>query len=411
MTRRLKGFLRKSGERARPLQGLFVIFVLLAFLHVPPAEALHVPGTEKQAEVIPGGGWFPWMDSQQIPTWLRVYGNVDKPGPHPSGTIIALFQAGYFDTSGNPGQFKLFKIRPGITGTFTDSISYRFLAEFAHNAVLAPTSGGARILDAAVTVSFKPVRFQLGQSVTPFAADETPAAVVPWIDFSDVTKNIYLKDRVTDTVTNAARELGLAAWQEFILNPSTHTSILYYLGVFNGTGLSQSDANQAKDVMGHLKVKHGPFDLAASYWTGSTDIQGQSLGKDKYEVRLYYGTFLPHQTKDRIWALAEYMSTKEEQPGGDLKADGWQGALGYRPTKETMLTYRYSEYKQEPVAGPDNKIKMHSIIAQYFVPGAKNLRLMVQYDIRDNRLNPNDESAFWFQVSVPFAFPVFGGKS
>ncbi|GAB4387611.1 MAG: hypothetical protein Kow0025_02180 [Thermodesulfovibrionales bacterium] len=410
----MKGFFRDSGERARPVRGLFVVILLLAFLHMPgpAAEALHAPGTVEEAAVIPEGGWLPRMDSQQIPTWLRVYGNVDKPGPHPSGTLIALFQAGYFDTSTAPGQFKLFKVRPGITGTFTESVSYRLLAEFAHNAVLAPTSGGARLLDASITFSFKPVRFQLGQSVTPFASDETPAAVVPWIDFSDVVKNIYLKDRVTDTVTNAARELGLTAWQEFTLNPSSRTSLTYFLGYFNGTGISQSDSNDSKDFMGHLRLKHGPFNVGASYWTGSTDIQGQSLDKDKFDVHAYYGSFLPGHNKDRLWALLEYMSTKEEQPGGgDLEADGWQAALGVRPTKDTMLTYRYSEYNQEPVGGPENEITMHSIIGQYFVPGAQNLRVMVQYDIRDNRLNAEDDSAFWFQVSVPFAFPVFGGKS
>lgn len=353
-------------------------------------------------------GWLPQMDSPKIPTWLSVYANTDQPGPHPSADIIGLIQFGYFDQVNASGQFRFFRFRPGIKGTFTDKLSYWALFEFANNAVTAQTTGGGRLLDLSMTYSFDPVRIQVGQTVLPFAADETSNSVVPWVDYSDVVKSVYLKNRVTDQFTNGARELGVMAWQEFALNKDTKW--LYFLGVFNGTGLNQNDTNNAKDFLGHTKFKYGPFNLGASYWTGSSKVSGQDLKKDKYDVHLYYGSFLPAHTKDKIWALIEYMSTKEEQPGGgDLKVDGWQAALGFRPTNETMLTYRYSEYNQRPVTGAKNEIKMHSLIAQYFVPKVPNLRLMVQYDIRDNKLNPKDENAMWFQISVPFSFRVLSG--
>lgn len=355
-------------------------------------------------------GWLPGMDSPQIPTWLAVYGNVDQSGPHPSVDIIGLIQFGYFEPSNASGQFKFFRWRPGIKGTLTDNLSYWALFEFANNAVTAQTTGGGRLLDLSMTYSLKPVRLQVGQTVLPFAADETSNAVVPWVDYSDVVKNVYLKNRVTDQYTNGARELGAMAWQEFTLN--NNTGWLYFLGVFNGTGLQQNDNNDTKDFMAHSRFKYGPFNLGASYWTGISTVSNENVRKDKYDIHLYYGSFLPAHNKDKVWALIEYMSTKEEQPGGgNLNADGWQAALGFRPIKETMFTYRYSEYNHEPVNAARNKVKMHSFIGQYFLPMIPNLRLMAQYDIRDNKLNPKDKSAIWFQVSVPFSYRVFSGKS
>ncbi|MEM4313063.1 MAG: hypothetical protein QXH95_03305 [Thermoplasmata archaeon] len=350
------------------------------------------------------------MDSPQIPTWLAVYGNIEQPGPHPSADIFGIMQFGYFEPSNASGQFKILKWRPGVKGTFTDDITYYALFEFANNPITAQTTGGGRLLDLSMTFSFRPVRLQIGQTVLPFAADETPASVVPWVDYSDVVKNVYLRNRITDQYTNGGRELGAMAWQEFTLN--SNIKWLYFLGLFNGTGLEQLDTNDAKDFMAHTKFKYGPFNLGASYWTGTSKISGENVKKDKYNIHLYYGSFIPAHTKDKVWALIEYMATKEEQPaGGDLEGDGWQAAAGFRPTKETMITYRYSEYNYKPTTGTKNEITMHSFIAQYFLPKIPNLRFMAQYDIRDNKLNPKDKSAIWFQISVPFSYRVFSGLS
>ncbi len=373
--------------------GIFLtVLMLVIFLNITTSQANDVNE---------------WMPSSPVPNWLAVYGNVDKPGPHPSAAVIGLIQAGYVDSSNNPGQFKIFKFRPGIVGTITDNLSFYTVVEFASNPVTAPTSGGGRLLDASATWSLKPVRIQIGQTVMPFATDATPAGAVPWIDYSDVVKNIYLKTRVTDSKTTAGRELGVMAWQEFKKDKMSFT---YFLAALNGTGLSQNDDNNNKDIMAYLKGTYGPMDVGGAYWTGKTNLSGSDLSKNKYDVHFGFGNYAP-ASKDRVWGLVEYMKTNEKQPAGDdLKADGWQAALGVRPIQDTMFTYRYSIYNNKPATGSDNKITMHSIIGQYFIPQGKGTRLMVQYDFRDNKLNSSDKNALWVQLSIPFAATIFGGK-
>ncbi|MCC6347714.1 MAG: hypothetical protein IT388_11050 [Nitrospirales bacterium] len=348
-----------------------------------------------------------WLPAKPMPDWLLLYSNADKPGSHPSAALIGLIQGGFVDSSNSPSQFKIFKFRPGIVGTITDYLSFYTLVEFASNAVTSPTSGGGRLLDATVTLSLKPVRLQLGQTVMPFATDATPAGAVPWIDYADAVKNIYLKTLSTDTGTTAGRDLGLMAWQVFRKGNASYT---YFVSVTNGNGLSQNDTNDSKDVMVHLKAAYGSLYAGGAYWTGKTSVSGKDLDKDKYNVHAGFGDYTP-ASKDRIWGLVEYLRTNEEQSaGGELTADGWQAALGVRPIKDVMAIYRYSRYETEPVTGTGNKITMHSLIGQYFVPNGKGSRLMVQYDFRDNRLTPSDEKAFYVQVSVPFAVSLFGGK-
>lgn len=348
-----------------------------------------------------------WMPKSPGPNWLMVFQNVDKPEPHPSASLIGLAQAGYVDKSNSPGQFAFNRLRLGATGTITDKLSYFVITEFANGAVTVPTSGGGRLLYGTATYSFAPVRITVGMPVLPFGTDATAAAVMPWIDYADITKNIYLKHRLTDTTINGGTDLGMMAWQEFKIDKM---SLTYFLGAFNGTGLTQNDNNTSKDIMAHLKATYGPAYVGGAYWTGKGDVSGSPLQKNKYDFNLGFGDNTALAT-DKIWGLVEYMHTDETQVIGDhLIADGWQAALGARLVKNTMFAYRYSTFNKKPDTGIETKTKSHSLIAQYIIPKGKGARVAVQYDFRNNNVDHTDKKAFFAQVSIPFVLPILGMK-
>lgn len=367
--------------------------------------ALSLSVSDAQADFLPA-----W-DSPQIPTWLKVYAGL-KPVSKPYADFFSLIQPGYFEPENGNGMFKTYRLRTGLRGAVNDKVSYWMLFELASNPSNNAVGGATRLLDGTITLSFKPVRFQFGQTVIPFSFDETANAFNPWINYSDMSKRIYLTNHKGDVeMTNAAREMGIMAWQEFKL--ADKVSWLYFIGAFNGTGMRQNDNNKAKDIILNTQFNYGPLKLAASFWNGAS-VQGEDgrdYDKEKYEFRAVYGSHLPWHNKDKIWAMFEYMDAKEDHPGDvKVKMSGYQTALGYRPTSNTLLTYRYSTYDESVGAEKDLKIDMSSIIFQYFVENAKptQLRLMFEYDIRDNNLNPKDENIFWFRLSGVFIHSIFG---
>jgi len=356
-------------------------------------------------------GLFPTMDSQQIPTWLKVYAGL-KPVKKPYADFFALMQPGYFEPENGNGMFKTYRLRTGLRGAVNSTVSYWMLFELASNPSNNAVGGAVRMLDGTVTLSFKPVRLQFGQTVIPFSFDETANAFNPWINYSDMSKRIYLTNHKGDVeMTNAAREMGIMAWQEFKL--ADKVTWLYFVGAFNGTGMRQNDNNKAKDIILNTQFNYGPLKLAASFWNGASrqGEDGRNYDKEKYEFRAVYGSHLPWHNKDKIWAMFEYQSAREDHPGDvEIKMDGYQTALGYRPTYNSLLTYRYSTFTEDSGSSKDLNIDMSSIIFQYFLPSAKaaQLRLMFEYDIRDNNMNPKDENIFWFRLSGVFIHGIFG---
>jgi len=390
----------------KPIKGRFQNLFktgLAFFVALGVTLSISIPGA--QAE------FFPNMESQQIPTWLKVYAGL-KPVKKPYADFFSLIQPGYFEPENGNGMFKTYRLRTGLRGAVNSTVSYWVLFELASNPANNAVGGATRLLDGTITLSFKPVRLQFGQTVIPFSFDETANAFNPWINYSDVSKRLYLSNHKGDVeMTNAAREMGIMAWQEFKL--ADKVTWLYFIGAFNGTGMRQNDNNKAKDIIANTQFNYGPLKLAASFWNGAS-VQGEdgrSFDKEKYEFRAVYGSHLPWQNKDKIWAMFEYQGGVEDHPGDvKLKMGGYQTALGYRPTYNTLLTYRYSTYTEDAGTGKDLNIDMSSIIFQYFVANAKptQLRLMFEYDIRDNNMNPKDENIFWFRLSGVFIHSIFG---
>jgi hypothetical protein len=313
-------------------------------------------------------GLLPSMNEKPMPAWTMVYGT-EKPQQKPTMLLFGVVQPGYSYIQASPpkatnvvgnGQFKFYRLRPGIRGSIGPNIDYFFLAEFGNN----PTNpnrgvfGSAHVLDGNVTLNYIPgVHVEVGQMMVPFAEEGlTAAGVLPWINYSPATYNIAFNDFAATPAPNAiagptgsgdfnaGREMGVMAFNQFVHGPM---AVDYAVGYFNGTGLSQTQSSMGHpdQAFFHGGVDFGPFGIAGSYETGRQTFTGVSYHQNKYAIDVRYGNYI----KDPLWLWYEYQHANNGQPAaqGNGTARGWFAAAGFHPVKKYMGVFRYSSYNTE----------------------------------------------------------------
>ncbi len=370
-------------------------------------------------------GLLPSMNEKPMTAWAMVYGT-EKPQQKPTALLFGVVQPGYSYIQANPhglpnvtgnGQFKFYRLRPGIRGSLGPNIDYFFLAEFGNNPA-NPNSGvvgHAHVLDGNVTLNYIPgVHIQVGQMLVPFGEEgATAAGVLPWINYSPATYNIDFNQFATTPGPNgiagpngglftAGREMGVMAFNQFVHGPM---AIDYAVGYFNGTGLSQTESsmNHPDQAFVHGGVEFGPFGIAGSYESGRqvvgvpsttlgyvgsatyTPIPGESFHQNRYAIDVRYGNYI----KDPLWLWYEYQHASNGQPGQNNNgtARGWFAAAGFHPVKHFMGVFRYSAYNTENLAGttagtnpaggfaPSFTVAQNPTTKVSFVPPASNVSL------------------------------------
>ena len=333
-------------------------------------------------------GLLPSMNEKPMPAWAMVYG-YEKPQQKPTMLLFGVVQPGYSYIQANPpgttttatgnGQFKFYRLRPGIRGSIGPNIDYFFLAEFGNNPANPNNGvvGHAHVLDGNVTLNYIPgVHLQVGQMLIPFGEEgATAAGVLPWINYSPATYNIDFNQFATSPAPNgiagpngglfdAGREMGVMAFNQFVHGPM---AVDYAVGYFNGTGLSQTESSMAHpdQAFVHGGFDFGPLGIAGSYESGRQVmgvpdctahnlagacttikyIPGDSFQQSRYAIDVRYGNYI----KDPLWLWYEYQSATNDQPGTNNNglARGWFAAAGFHPVKKFMGVFRYSAYNTE----------------------------------------------------------------
>ena len=319
-------------------------------------------------------GLLPSMNEKPMPAWTMVYGT-EKPQQKPTMLLFGVVQPGYSYIQASPpkspnvvgnGQFKFYRLRPGIRGSIGPNIDYYFLAEFGNNPANPNNGvvGHAHVLDGNVTLNYIPgVHIQVGQMLVPFGEEGlTAAGVLPWINYSPATYNIDYNEFAANPAPNAivgpngsglfnaGREMGVMAFNQFVHGPM---AVDYAVGYFNGTGLSQTESSMhhPDQAFFHGGVDFGPFGIAGSYETGRQTIgvpgvlPSESFHQNKYAIDVRYGNYI----KDPLWLWYEYQHANNGQPAaqGNGTARGWFAAAGFHPVKKYMGVFRYSTYNTE----------------------------------------------------------------
>lgn len=391
-------------------------------------------------------GLLPSMSEKPMPAWTMVYGT-EKPQQKPTMLLFGVVQPGYsYIQSGPPatatvtgnGQFKFYRLRPGVRGSIGPNIDYYFLAEFGNNPANPNNGvvGHAHVLDGNVTLNYIPgVHVQVGQMLVPFGEEGlTAAGVLPWVNYSPATYNIDYNEFASAPAPNAidapgaglfngGREMGVMAFNQFVHGPM---AIDYAVGYFNGTGLSQTESsmNHPDQAFVHGGFDFGPLGIAGSYEAGRQVISGagaylhESFHQNKYAIDVRFGNYI----KDPLWLWYEYQHANNGQPSseGNGTARGWFAAAGFHPVKKFMGVFRYSAYNTENLlsvtantAGPvftpgfntamtNVSLNQDSLIGVYLA--RKGVRYYVEFDhttFNNNSAMPSD-NAVSVMLSVPF---------
>jgi len=142
----------------------------------------------------------------------------------------------------------------------------------------------------------------------------------------------------------------------------------YNVGVFNGSGMNQADANDQKDIAGRIVFHPFKTDLYKGLEFGISTYQrpdrGSTLAKNRlgYEARYEYKKFSLKGEYMRGRGTASSNATSENR----TLASGWYGQVGYYffPKLQGVLKYEGYDPNEE---SSDDKVQEATIGFNYFI--------------------------------------------
>ena len=175
------------------------------------------------------------------------------------------------------------------------------------------------------------------------------------------------------------RDLGLK------LASARGAPLEWEIGVFNGSGLNKSDTNEAKDLVGRIRIQPTPtLDVGVSgyFGEGYTAAQGenpaQSWVKNRYGVDAQW--FLPGLT-----FKGEYVAARERR----RKPSGWLAQGGLNLSQKDVLVVRFDTYDDDGLDKFGRIDTWNVGLIRYLDP---NLRVKAFYEMpreERNRLKNN----------------------
>lgn len=299
-----------------------------------------------------------------------------------------------FDDTSKIDAFDLRRARLDFRGDVAPKIGYRLHLELA---------GTPKILDA--TMVYKPFELlsvNLGQSKTPYCYDNLYG---PWnlLTISRTQIDNALSNRDADLYGNQnGRDIGMWLSGKYNIGKegSKRPLIDYTIGVYNGSGINTSDANQSKDYGAALGVS--PIKdlwIFGRYYSG---IGRTTLVGSEDAARKRFGSNISYKYKNLL-IEAEYLGGSDVSDSlALLERSGYYFTLGYSPIKDKLqVVARLDSYDM-------NTRTNNNIVNKYVFAGSyyftKNTRIQVEYDIvleedKDAQLRNN---LFAIQAQVGF---------
>lgn len=328
----------------------------------------------------------------------------------------------------NQNNFTFDRLRVGFNGSYSKSLDYFFMSEWAPNAITKPTGGGGEAFIANAT--FKKVvgttNLAVGGLVVPMGLSYyVPTTQAPWITYADIEYNLYgtgsingaadvANNRGTFNHASSIWKTGIMAFDQYNLDGGA--SLTYTAGIYNSTGTKFSDNTTGqKEFNGSLEFKQG--NVLAMYGTRIGAVTESNLpGDHKERSRVRHALTLVYNDfkKDKWWLWGEYMHAVDEQSpttlGGasakDVTADGFFVAAGLRVTPKIELVARHSQFDRNKDVKDDTRT-VNSAILNY--TRDDGIRIQAQYNVASednwskatlaNTVYAND--TFTMRFSVP----------
>lgn len=307
--------------------------------------------------------------------------------------------------------FNVRRARLDIKGNINPYLEFRLQGDFA----VSP-----KMVDGFVKVKLaKYFNIQAGQFKIPFTFENPQSPLtLEGIEYAQVISKLSGYSDVCHVATySGGRDVGVMLYGDlfsFKNNGKEIPILTYKLGVFNGNGMNKKDANLGKDIAGSIEICPGVkgLKLAASYYDGNYMLDENDVYDENAERnRLTFGG--KYEGKSLV-IRSEYITAKtgmgDRTPGEYyiLNSDGFYVSAGYwfnYTCKKTGV-----QHKIRPIARYDffrEDVTEINTNSTYYMVGIdwwpmQNLRLLVNYTLKDKVANENFGHLFQAQLSVKF---------
>lgn len=296
------------------------------------------------------------------------------------------------------------RARLDVKGNINKNLEFRVQGDFA---------GTPKLVDGFVKVKLdKSFNIQVGQFKIPFTFENPQSPLtLEGIEYAQVISKLSGYSDISGVKTYfGGRDVGLMVYGDFFSFERDGKEIpilTYKLGVFNGNGMNNKDANTAKDIAASIEVCPGVkgLMLAASYYDGNYMLKEDETVYDKNANRDRL-TFGGKYENGRLTVRSEYITAQTEMIKGldvyELGSDGFYVAAGY--------WFNVKNQRIRPVARYDffrSDVTDKNTNSTYYMVGVdwwpmNNLRLLVNYTLKDNPQNNNLGHLLQAQLSVKF---------
>ncbi|MBR7176104.1 MAG: hypothetical protein IKD32_02225 [Bacteroidales bacterium] len=305
--------------------------------------------------------------------------------------------------------FNVRRARLDIKGNINPYLEFRVQGDFA---------GSPKLVDGFVKVKLaKYFNIQAGQFKIPFTFENPQSPLtLEGIEYAQVISKLSGYSDISGVKTySGGRDVGLMFYGNlfnFERDGKEIPILTYKLGVFNGNGMNNKDANLGKDFAGSIEVCPGVkgLMLATSYYDGNYFLENGDADEDNaIRDRLTFGG---KYENGRLTVRSEYITGKTEMVAKDvintLESDGFYVAAGYwfdikceksGNVQRIRPVARYDFFRQD--------ITNINTNSTYYMVGIdwwpyKNLRLLVNYTMKDKAANDNFGHLLQAQLSVKF---------
>ena len=296
--------------------------------------------------------------------------------------------------------FNVRRARLDFKGNISKNVEFRVQADVA---------GSPKLVDGFVKIKLqKYFNIQVGQFKIPFTFENPQSPLtLEGVEYAQVISKLSGYSDMSGVKTySGGRDVGVMIYGNFFSFERDGKEIpilTYKLGVFNGNGMNNKDANLAKDIAASIEVCPGVkgLMLATSYYGGNYYLNSdeRNANRDRFTVGGKY-------ENGRLTVRSEYIVGKTEMANNDgiytLNSDGFYVAGGY--------WFNMKSQKIRPVARYDflrQDIENPEMNSPYYMVGIdwwpyKNLRLLVNYTVKDKPGYDNLGNLFQAQLSVKF---------
>ena len=314
--------------------------------------------------------------------------------------------------------FNVRRARLDVKGNINPHLEFRLQGDFA----VSP-----KMVDGFVKIKLaKYFNIQAGQFKIPFTFENPQSPLtLEGIEYAQVISKLSGYSDVCHVATySGGRDVGLMLYGDlfsFENNGKEIPILTYKLGVFNGNGMNKKDANLGKDIAGSIEICPGVkgLKLAASYYNGDYLLDNEFKINDTLTInhkdnfanrdRLTFGG---KYENDRLTIRSEYIYGNTDMANEEgiypLESDGFYVAAGY--WFDIKCEKSGNVQRIRPVARYDffrEDITEVNTNSTYYMVGIdwwpmQNLRLLVNYTLKDKATNDNLGHLLQAQLSVKF---------